>query len=537
MFSEDANYPGIFWFPGQQEAYFSGRFTYTVKDGISLEIFDDRNEIPVFNDRQFDLGTTLHGFLIGKGPVTVCQIAGVSERNAPGIFGMESVETYSRTVLHITLKPLYAFVGSYFQDVETALFKHLSVRATLLDFWFDRFHLQHLAYSQMGKQMVGYDPVGDIRVWVEPIKAHLVFHTRPFIQEKGFGNGTPTGLPDAVLTHTDWIRIHPEQAQPIRWYLQQFHKIKQFVMLCLHKRIFFQMMTGEKDQATPEEQKRSTSVLYHQPELKDDDGLYPENLMLRLTKLENRLEEILTTFFKGFESGMEEIYKLFLAEHFHPRTNLTNRFLNICQALESYHARNYPQNKVLDPNVFGQAYKGPIKKLLKGVQIPDADPNVLSGVYERIMRSIGHANSPDLKDRLYDIFLTLDYGDLGIPDAYYFAQKVAKTRNYYTHYSDPKDILNPQEMEVAYNQLKLALIWVLYRDLGIPKESFFRHLQTSKPYQYMAWRQDLVPKPPAEKTEPETPKEKQEESTSELSRPKQVSQKTGGSQSAVPLDL
>lgn len=498
MMSEDANYPGIFWFPGRQEDYFSGRFSYTVEDGVTLEIFDDRHDIPVFNEHHFDLNTTLQGFLIGKGPVTVCEMAGVSERHASGVFGADSPENHARTVLQIVLRPLYAFVGSHVQDVESARFKHLSVRATLLDFWFNRFKPKHTLHPATRQHTVSYEPIEDLKVWIKPLRAHVVFHTQPFFQHQGFGNNTPTHLPDAVLMHTDWIEIHPEEAQPIRWYLKQFHKIKKFVMLCVHKRIFFQMMTGEREHATPEEQKRISSVLYHQPELKQDDGLYPPNIMLRLSQLEENLEAILNTFFQGFETGMEEIYDLFLAEHFHPQTNLTNRFLNVCQAIESYHARNHPQNKILDPNVFGQAYKGPLKKVLKAVQIPGADPLVLKGIYDRIMQSVGHANSPNLTHRLYEVLLTLEHGELGIPDAAYFALKVAKTRNYYTHYSDPKDILTLQEMEVAYNQLKLALVWIFYRDWGIPQETFFRRLVVSRPYQYMAYRQHLIAAPPVQ---------------------------------------
>jgi len=494
--TKDITYPGIFWFPGNQENYFSGYFTYTVQNGLSLEICDDRHDIPVFNDRQFNLQTTLHGFLIGKGPITLCQIAGVSERDASDIFEQKSQSIHSRTILHITLKPLYALIGSHFEDVESTYFKQLSVRATLLDFWFNRFKLKHSFNDQTGQQMVSYEAIEDLHIWVERIQSHIVFQTQPLFQPKSFGNGVPTGLADAILTHTDWIRIQPQQAQPLRWYLQQFHKIKQFVMLCLHKRIFFQTMTGEKVQTTPQEKKYFSSVLYHQPDLKNDDGLYPENLMIRLTNIEDKLEKILNAFFHGFDSGMQEIYKLFLAEHFHPQTNLTNRFLNICQALESYHAQKHPQNKILNADVFGKQYKGPIKSLLKGIQIPGTDQTILTNIYNSIMQGVGHANSPNLGHRLYELLLTLDYEELGISDPAYFAKKVAKTRNYYTHYSDSENILNLPEMEVAYNQLKLVLIWILYRDLDIPKETFFRHLQTSKPYQHMAWRQDLVAKPP-----------------------------------------
>lgn len=120
-----------------------------------------------------------------------------------------------------------------------------------------------------------------------------------------------------------------------------------------------------------------------------------------------------------------------------------NSFLNQCQALELYSSRTPSRNEVAR-----ELYEAEMKSHNKKPQ----------------------RNTP-LAFRLYDLFLLIKFPfPVDKEHWLYFAKRMAKARNYFTHFS--KDECEPSHIEIAaFTKLsRLMLINVVYTELGIPLE-------------------------------------------------------------------
>lgn len=115
-----------------------------------------------------------------------------------------------------------------------------------------------------------------------------------------------------------------------------------------------------------------------------------------------------------------------------------NSFLNQCQALESYSSRTHARNATA-------------KKIYK----------------EEMRKQNKQANKTTLSFRLYDIILLLQYPFQFKQNQWFIiADRIAKVRNYYTHFSSTSE---PSFIEItAFTRFtRLLLIGVVYRELGI----------------------------------------------------------------------
>ena len=128
------------------------------------------------------------------------------------------------------------------------------------------------------------------------------------------------------------------------------------------------------------------------------------------------------------------LYYQILCNH----SNGVNSFLNQCQALESYSSRTHARNATA-------------KKLYK----------------EEMRKQNKQANKTTLSFRLYDIILLLQYPFQFKQNQWFIiADRIAKVRNYYTHFSSTSE---PSFIEItAFTRFtRLLLIGVVYRELGI----------------------------------------------------------------------
>lgn len=133
-------------------------------------------------------------------------------------------------------------------------------------------------------------------------------------------------------------------------------------------------------------------------------------------------------------------------------------FLNITQALETYHAR-FKANKL-----------GDFKKRVKEVILKDRPESFHKGDIEFLMK--GSEKHLTLQSRLADLLLAefkiwLETGDINRLE---FPRVIAKTRNYYTHYDESikkkERVLTSEEL-VMYNHVLLYILeYYLLSELG-----------------------------------------------------------------------
>lgn len=161
------------------------------------------------------------------------------------------------------------------------------------------------------------------------------------------------------------------------------------------------------------------------------------------------------------------IVELYETAYNYPGISSEMLFLNLTQALETYHARFVSNNlekyiKLVD-NFLRESYK-----LTDDVEF---DEHILSYRRVFIAQDEKKSRSITLKSRLGYLFLArfeiiFEYLDYKMKE---FIQKVVDTRNYYTHYSiDKKEKIFPNHQLPYVNGILLGILqYYILREIGI----------------------------------------------------------------------
>jgi hypothetical protein len=153
----------------------------------------------------------------------------------------------------------------------------------------------------------------------------------------------------------------------------------------------------------------------------DDDPKRAPYMLLRRVDVADRLADTLQRWFRVADR-LDSVCDLYFSVLYRPQTYLENKFLNLVQALESFHSRTR-ENKDL-----------PTHEHRKRVAaIAEASPEQYR---DWVRRKLQHANQPSLSDRLGE--LIGEYDDLFHPvvrDRKVLIDRIVATRNYYTHFT------------------------------------------------------------------------------------------------------
>jgi hypothetical protein len=149
-----------------------------------------------------------------------------------------------------------------------------------------------------------------------------------------------------------------------------------------------------------------------------------------------------------------------LMDSYYQETFNENNFLNISQAIESFH-RRFINNRVLSK----EDYEKKISEIVENVPLIHQD---------WLKEKLHFSNSPTLKDRLEDLINNnkINFIEEIIPDKPKFIKKVRDTRNYYTHYSTElkRKALFGNDLFFAAMKLKIVLISHVLLKIGFSIE-------------------------------------------------------------------
>lgn len=203
------------------------------------------------------------------------------------------------------------------------------------------------------------------------------------------------------------------------------------------------------------------------------------DMPLPLRVLDPRERGIFKSWFERSEQ-MKPIYGLLLSTMFDPERYQQTIFLNLMQAIESFHRRVYGGEIVA-----AEKYEG-VRDALEGA-IPEGTDRDL---VEKLKGVLEFGNEPSLKKRLRSLCATLKpetiQAVLGVDDLSRFLQLLADLRNYFTHYNE---VLRPRINRIvddpiaAYNlnqRLRAFATLLILTHLGIDEEKAARGL-TSRP--------------------------------------------------------
>lgn len=265
------------------------------------------------------------------------------------------------------------------------------------------------------------------------------------------------------------IRITSRKNQGLYFYIDILNKIKTLIEVAIGKSIDIKEIIGYKrDYYRVFDNKRiyNEIKIYSKDTYKDD---YKEpkiaDMLFSLTDIINANVQLLTNWFSKYEL-LEPFLNLYNSCIIYEKMPFETIFLNIVQALETYHSRFICNKK--------EAYEKRVNELLK-----DVPEKSKTAHYEYLFdktQQDKNINYIILKSRLNDLMLAnfeivfFNMSNNVFP--YEFIQKVVDTRHYYTHYSKSKEdkIFRGEELFFAINILRIVLSYYILIEIGFKKE-------------------------------------------------------------------
>lgn len=395
---------GMWWLPTNPQNKVAGTLTFSNEDGITLELIGALEDLATFNTRQpypLILGLSGDGKRI---TLSNCVFAGVSV-GMPG-FARESY------------KASFFLIGVHFNEPGEVRFSRFSVRFSHLADWVRTSGFEVKKYWDEPKIEVTYSLPTEREIEISKGTISLSFTC----------NTSGDGIEEMKLRQSVWLELKAHNEYPFNDLTYQYVRPLQNLLSLattkpnsilelnvFSKQVFFEKEDGEKVEIPIQlcfQQK------YFEPRL--GKLLIPDYMLFALSDIADDFQTVMERWF-GISDELETVCNLFFGVQYTPTLNLENRFLNIVQAVESYHRRRM-KNEVL-PRAEHKRLKSAVLNKV------DAEHKIwLEGL-------LAYSNEPrlehrirELTDRAEEVINPL------ISNKEEFAKKVKDTRNYLTHY-------------------------------------------------------------------------------------------------------
>ncbi len=274
---------------------------------------------------------------------------------------------------------------------------------------------------------------------------------------------------ETVIEQFIKIRITSRKNQDLYFYMNVLKKIKTLIEMAIQRSIDTKEIIGYKrDYYRVFDNKR----IYNEIKIYSNDS-YKDNykepkmrdMLFSLLDIANNNAQPLKNWFSKYEI-LEPILNLYNSCIIYEDMPYETVFLNIVQALETYHSR-FICNKKED-------YEKRVNNILKDV-LEETKKAHYEYLFD-ITQQDKNVNYIILKSRLNDLMLAnfdivfFNMSNDAFP--YKFVEKVVDTRHYYTHYSKSKEnkIFKGKELFFAINVLRIVLSYYLLREIGFKKE-------------------------------------------------------------------
>jgi hypothetical protein len=433
---------GMWWLPTNPQNKVAGTLTFSNEDGIALELIGALEDFGNFNRREpcpLILGLSGDGKRI---TLSNCVFAGVSV-GMPG-FARESY------------KASFFLTGVHFSEPDEVRFSRLSVRFSHLADWVRTSGFAVKKYWNEHKIEVTYSLPADRETEISKGRISLSF----------ICNTSGDGIEEMNLRQSVWLELkaHNEYGFNDLTY-QCVRPLQDLLSLAttkpnsilelnvFSKQAFFEKEDGETVEIPIQlcfQQK------YFEPRL--GNLLIPDYMLFTLGDIADDFQSVMERWF-AISEDLDTVCNLFFGVQYTPTLNLENRFLNVVQAVESYHRRRM-KNEVLPKAEHKRLKSAVLNKV-------DAEHKIwLEGL-------LAYSNEPRLEHRIRE--LTEKAAEVINPlvtNKEEFAKKVKDTRNYLTHYDKrlKEKAARGEELFWLTQKLSYLLQACFLIELGLPLE-------------------------------------------------------------------
>lgn len=269
---------------------------------------------------------------------------------------------------------------------------------------------------------------------------------------------------EIILKQTPYLIIESGSLQTLEWFMDKAKQMKRLIEIAMAEPFGFDKMTVESPEIYYEfdDGKRINRIIEVIHAYKDNNSKKDHNRNRLKHDFLFRLNELRNANFSKWQeisSVMEPIIELYIDSIYNEKLSISRHFLNMVQALETYHSRricnSLPEFKKRVEELISirpKDFRGEDRKYL------------LEGSYKHVT----------LRSRLADL-LTADYtfifytGDIHRLE---FPKVIADTRNYYTHYDKKLEdrALKDEDLIDSFHILRNILEFYLLKEFGFDEE-------------------------------------------------------------------
>lgn len=258
------------------------------------------------------------------------------------------------------------------------------------------------------------------------------------------------------------ITIESRFPQNIQWFDNKFNQFKTIIELATHKKINYQELSVQEvntEEFSPIEDSilnvsSSFSTIGNTEENYRNDYLFTCIDLLESSDLHQWYVK---------NEKLKPVLNLYVEAYYSGKSKLENHFLNICQAIETYHARMYTDSK-----------KEYINLCMMKLEIYDSS-------WTKFLIRDEKKKHILLSERISDLMFTNRPNHIfsGGFNFYEFPKIISDTRNYYTHYNEKRrnNALEGENLLDAIIILRSLLEYHLLRELGFGEEKCFKIIQ------------------------------------------------------------
>jgi len=444
---QDIKISGKWTITGTNFIEFSGDLYLDPKNNIiQLVAYTDK---PIGMYKEFDIitGESLNG---SKATLYKCFVS------------TESIIIGEKREYNTTIRADYCFSGIHFRSADEVVFHEITTRFSYLDEWaffkvFDFKPVKGFDYS------LKYKRPREIEYKVSNETVISIFSSL----DTSYGSIVDK---ENKIIQKVYISVRHKKPKTLEESINVIQALMDFISFCTSEKISYIEIIGYNpnhfDEYVAKDIEKMKNKLYHSIPIYiigqiDED--YPKsdplNFLLNLHDLGDNIKTYLDNWFKKIVL-LRPVVDLYLNTlgNYHLSTELY--FLNLVQALESYHRRR-KKNFVLE--------EAEHKKRVKSIM--EAFPEHKVWLNDKLYR----ANEPNLKDRIDE--LTHENDDYwiffsGNNERKKFLTDVKITRNYLTHYDESlKDkALSGEELNLACIHLKNIIEFHLLKEIGFSYE-------------------------------------------------------------------
>lgn len=425
----------------------------------------------------------------------------VSKKNPKVVFGEANGKSFSLfhnevsekavglKVPHATLTPRLVLEGFHVKDLSGEMFTDLTIEYTHLEEW--------CAENTFYGDMVFNDErplrvnVTGIPFVSEPInlsslKTDLVISHNIKHKHKKFKR--------VELTDTVTMKFTPDRARSFEWFEETIEKFQIMLALFTGKAVYAERFAllgtaaaKSKKSKIGANSKFRVRVYYDQTQsaLLEDSESSPA--IVPFSSIKADASKIINKYLESYED-FNQVFQLLLASVYQPDFLAQSRFLNLMQAVETFHRRGGQGKYLSDPlhdklkAELTATYKSAFKRLFDElstpagvVAYPEDDVKNLAKLEEILVKRLESSNEISLRSRMELIFkdLSKEEGKLVCDKPKSFIYHTTSTRDYLTHYdkSGKATALTGVKLFQATEGLRVLLLLLIMRELGIEKET------------------------------------------------------------------